>query len=198
MAKLYSGVCASGSWTSLGRNFRIFDPTSTWAFVPKSADSTSTRRGSSVPKFGRDRPARRSVSARGRASRRRSSRGARRTSRRPRVRGRARAAPRRARRSRRRRSRRRRRRRRACADIESSSFSCASRTRREPSIRPRISRIDFDVIELEKCLLDGAFRWSISTRRRARRRRRGPRSPTPRSPPRRRRARGAGRGAPGG
>jgi hypothetical protein len=29
------------------------------------------------------------------------------------------------------------------------AFSCASRNRREPSIRPKISRIDFDVAELE-------------------------------------------------
>jgi hypothetical protein len=32
---------------------------------------------------------------------------------------------------------------------ESNRFSCASRTRREQSIRPKISRIDFDLTELE-------------------------------------------------
>ena len=52
----------------------------------------------------------------------------------------------------------------ACVDIKSSTilqcvrmrqfrrklFGCASRTRREQLIRPKISRIDFDLIEIER------------------------------------------------
>ena len=47
-----------------------------------------------------------------------------------------------------------------CACIRTIStyvLHCLQSTRREKTIRPKISRIDFDVTELERFFLDGAF-----------------------------------------